>query len=272
MHQLRPFFERHSGPLPVEQISLGISACIDNALDLFGDGLVLYNQKRYARALALLLTSLQEAGKVTLLRQMSLLSSKDQKRWSQLWKSFRDHETKDAFGQSAKISQDAKGNPGEAFWQQVLYKTTLAPAKEKIRQFALYVDFVRKEKTWWSPREITAGLVEEIIDDIVAALYNLYRAREMRLFSAAALRVYREEFAAFTPDIQLGKDYEIGDFGIRIFGINGPYKRVWTRLIEENILKEVPDDLSIMGKPWREWLMDGERRESRNRSMDSANQ
>ena len=82
MDQLKPLFERHSGPLPVEQVSVGISACIDNAVDLFGDALVLYNQKRYARALALLLTSLQEAGKVTLLRQMSLLSSRDQKKWS----------------------------------------------------------------------------------------------------------------------------------------------------------------------------------------------
>ena len=148
----------------------------------------------------------------------------------------------------------------------------MAAAKEKIRQFGLYVDFIRKDKTWWSPREITAGVVEQTIDDALAALYNLYREREMGLFSVAALRVYREEFAAFTPDIELGKEYEITDFGIRVFGINGPYKRVWTRLTEGKILKDIPDELFITGKPWREWLMSGEREESPNRSMDSADQ
>lgn len=202
---------------------------------------------------------------------MSLLSPKDQKKWSLLWKHFRDHETKDSFGQSTKISQDAKGDPGESFWQQAVYNTTFAPAKEKIRQFALYVDFVRKDDTWWSPREITATAVEQAIDDVVAALYKLYREREMGLFSVAALRIYREEFAEFTPDIELGKEYEITDFGARFYGLNGPHKRAWKRLLEEKILRDVPDDLFIMGKPWREWLMSGEREESPNKSMDSDN-
>ncbi len=87
----------------------------------------------------------------------------------------------------------------------------------------------------------------------------------MGLFSVAALRVYREEFAAFTPDIELAKEYEITDFGVHVFGINGPYKRVWRRLIEQKILKDVPDDLFIMGKPWREWLMSREGEESPNK-------
>jgi AbiV family abortive infection protein len=267
MDQLTPLFERHSGDLPIEQISAGISACIDNALDLFGDAMVLHHHRRYARTLSLLLTSLQEAGKVALLRQMSLLSSGDQKKCSQLWKCFRNHQTKDGLGQSAKINQDAKGNPGEAFWQQAVYNTTFAPAREKTRQFALYVDFMRKDNTWWSPREITAALVQRTIDDAVAALYKLYREREMGLFSVAALRIYREEFAGFTPDIEFGKEYEIADFGVRVFGLNGPHKRAWTRLIEQKILKDVPDELLIMGKPWREWLMSGEQEESPNNGV-----
>lgn len=272
MDQLAPLFERQSGHLTLKQISAGISVCIDNALDLFGDAIVLLHHKRYARALSLVLTSLQEAGKVTLLRQMSLLPSDDQKKWSQIWKRFRKHETKDAFGQSAKINQEAKGDPGEVFWQQVVYKTTFAPAKEKIRQFSLYVDFIKRDKAWWSPREITASVVEQAIDDVVSVLYKLYHERQMGLFSFAALQIYREEFAAFTPDIELGKDYESTDFGTRFFGLEGPHKRVWQKLIEQGILKEIPDELYIMGKPWREWLMSGEREKSPNKSMDSDNQ
>lgn len=269
MDQFAPLFDRQSGYLTLEQISTGISACIDNALDLFRDAIVLHHHKCYARALSLLLTSLQEAGKVTLLVQMSLLPPNDQKKWSQIWKRFHDHETKDAFGQSAKINQETNGNPGEAFWQQVAYKKKVAPAKEKIRQFALYVDFIKRDKAWWSPREITPSVVEQAIDDVVTALYTLYREREMGLFSVAAIKIHREEFTTFTPDIELDKEYEITDFGFRFFGINGPYKRAWQRLIEQGIITEIPDELYIMGKPWKEWLMSGEREESPNKSIDS---
>lgn len=272
MDRLAPLFERQSGHLTLDQISAGISICIDNALDLFGDAILLHHHKRYARALSLLLTSLQETGKVTLLRQMSLLPSNDQKKWNHIWKRFRDHGAKDAFGQSAKIIEQAKGDPGEAFWQQAIYTKTVAPAREKIRQFALYVDFIRRDKAWWSPREITASVVEQALDNVVAALYKLYREREMGLFSAAALQIYGEEFAAFTPDIELGREYEITDFGKRLFGLEGPHKRAWQRLIDQGILKEIPDELYIMGQPWREWLMSAEREELPNKSMDGDNQ
>ncbi len=266
MDPLALLFERYSRHLSLEQISIGISSCIDNALNIFGDAMILHRHKRYPRALALLLTSIQEAGKVSLLRQMSLLSSKDQKEWSRLWKRFRDHKTKDARGQSTKINQDVKGDPGEAFWQQCVYNKTFAPAKEKIRQCALYVDFISKDCAWWSPSEITAELVEHAIDDVVAALYMLYHDREMGLFSVPALRIYSEEFAAFTPDIELGKEYDITDFGVRAFGINGPFKRAWKRLIDEGILKDIPENLFVMGKPWREWLLSPEYGESLNKS------
>lgn len=271
MDNLAPLFDKHSGVLSLEQISAGISACIDNALDLFGDAILLYDHKRYARASSLLLTSLQESGKVALLQQMSLLSSREQKQWRRLWQRFRNHSEKDALGQSAKIARGAEGNPGEYFWQQFVYTATIAPAKEKIRQFGQYVDFIKKDDKWWSPREVTSAIVDLVIDDVVAALYKLYRAREIGLFSAPALLVYREEFAAFTPDIELGKEYEIEDFGLRFFGLNGPYKRAWRKLIDQGILKDVPEDLFIMGKPWRNWLMVREGEEMPKKGVDSDN-
>ena len=120
MDKFATLFERHSTHLSLEQISEGICACIDNALDIFGDAMVLLHCDRYARALSLLLTSLQEAGKVPLLRQMSLVHSSEQKKWNELWKSCRDHKIKDAFGHSVKINQDANDNPGKAFWQQII--------------------------------------------------------------------------------------------------------------------------------------------------------
>ena len=271
MDNLAPLFDKYSGALSLEQISTGISECIDNALDLFGDAMLLYDHKRYARASSLLLTSLQEAGKVALLQQMGLLSSREQKQWSRLWKHFRNHSEKDALGQSAKIARDAEENPGEFFWQHLVYSRTIAPAKEKIRQFGQYVDFIKKDDKWWSPREVTSGIVDLVIDDVVAVLYKLYRAREIGLFSAPALLVYRKEFAAFRPAIEFGKEYEIEDFGVRFFGLNGPYKRAWQKLIDQGILKNVPEDLFIMGKPWREWLMVREGEDLPKKSVDSDN-
>lgn len=52
-------------------------------------------------------------------------------------------------------------------------------------------------------------------------------------------------------------------------GLGGRYKRVWERLIKEGILKDVPDDLFIMGRPWREWLTSPESKETPSKSVDS---
>ena len=78
--------------------------------------------------------------------------------------------------------------------------------------------------------------------------------KKIGFFSPKALKIYREEFNNFHPEIELNKEYEIEDFGNRIFGLKGPYKKYLRRLIDEGVLNNIPDDLKISGKHWKEFI------------------
>jgi len=254
MDKLRVLFNKYSGCLSLEQISEGIYICLDNAIDLFGDAYILLKANRYPRALNLLLTAIQESGKINILIKMVTIEPKERKRWKDQWRYFRNHKKKDSFGYGTKINSNFHDSPGEAFWQQLLYKKDSAAAKEKVRQFGLYVDYISDDKKWWSPSEITEDIVKQLMSEVIEILYVLYRKKEMGLFSVNALKVYREEFIDFSPDIELNKEYEIEEFGNRLFGLDGPYKKYWNRLVKEGIIKNIPNDLTIMGKHWKDFI------------------
>jgi len=245
---LHILFNKYNGKLTLEQISEGIYLCIKNALNLFGDAYVLQKAKRFPSALSLLLVAIQEVGKINILKNMVTISTRDQKRWKKEWQSFRKHETKDYLGYNIKISSDFHDSPGEAFWQQLLYIKNFAPAREKVRQLVLYLDYIADDKKWWSPDEITKDMVKIVENEVIQILYKLHRTKELGLFSVKALKIYQEEFKNFHPEIEFNKEYEIEDFGNRIFGLKGPYKKYWNRLIKEGIINKIPDDLTILGK------------------------
>ncbi|MBA7486228.1 hypothetical protein ES707_21784 [subsurface metagenome] len=254
LKDLHVLFNKYDDKLTLEQISEGIYLCIENALNLFGDAYVLQKAKRFPRALSLLLVAIQEAGKVNILENMVTISTGDQKRWKKEWQNFRKHKIKDSLGYSIKISSDFHDSPGEAFWQQLLYIKNFASSREKVRQLGLYIDYIAGDKKWWSPNEIIEDMVKIAENEVVQILYKLYRKKELGLFSVKALRIYREEFENFHPEIEFNKEYEIEDFGNRFFGLKGPYKKYWNRLVKEGVINKIPDDLTISGKHWKEFI------------------
>jgi len=239
----------------MEQISEGIYFCIENATNIFGDACILIKANRFPRALSLLLLAIQEVGKVNILKNMSMIPSKNQKLWKKEWKNFRKHDTKDSLGHNIKIFSEFNDSPGEYFWQKLLYKTNnFVPEREKVRQLGLYIDYIASDKKWWSPNEINKKMVKMVESEVINILSRLQMEKEIGFFSAKALKVYREEFNNFHPEIELNKEYEIEDFGNRIFGLKGPYKKYLRRLIDEGVLNNIPDDLNISGKPWKEFI------------------
>ena len=73
MKDLHILFNKYNGKLTIEQISEGIYFCIENALNIFGDAYILIKANRFPRALSLLLITIQEAGKVDILRNMTMI-------------------------------------------------------------------------------------------------------------------------------------------------------------------------------------------------------
>ncbi len=202
----------------MEQISEGIYFCIENATNIFGDACILIKANRFPRALSLLLLAIQEAGKVKILENMSMLPTKNQKLWKKEWKKFRKHDTKDSLGHNIKIFSEFNDSPGEYFWHKLLYKTNnFVPEREKVRQLGLYIDYIASDKKWWSPNEINKKMVKMVESEVINILSRLQMEKEIGFFSAKALKVYREEFNNFQPEIEFGKEYEIEDFGNRFF-------------------------------------------------------
>ncbi|MFA5014200.1 MAG: AbiV family abortive infection protein [Actinomycetota bacterium] len=255
MEELQALFNKYNGKLTLEQISKGICSCIENALNIFADAYILKKAKRFPRASSLFLTAMQEAGKVNILKNMLTISPENQKRWKKEWQNFRRHEIKDSLGQSVEISSEFNNSPGEAFWQQLLYAKYLAPAREKIRQLGFYVDYAADDKKWWSPNEITEEMVGTIESEVVKILFRLKKEEELGLFSIKALKISQEEFKDFCPKIDFNKEYEINDFGSRFFGVKGPYRKYWSRIINEGVINEIPDGFTIAGECWEKFIL-----------------
>ncbi|GBD95239.1 MAG TPA: AbiV family abortive infection protein [Nitrospirae bacterium] len=155
MEETKILFDKYNGRITIDQIVGGISCCLENAKELFLDAQILRRSQRYPRALSLLLMSMQEAGKIEILRKMASISSGDQKKWKKLWKQFRSHEIKDALGYSHKICTEFSKSAGDIFWEQLIYDKNFSSAKEKARQFALYVDYIASDNEWWSPSAVS---------------------------------------------------------------------------------------------------------------------
>ena len=255
MKSLNTLFKRYNGKLTIEQISEGIYFCIENATNIFGDAYILIKANRFPRALSLLLLAIQEAGKVNILKNMTMISTKNQNLWKKEWKNFRKHDAKDSLGHNIKVSSEYNDSPGEAFWQLLLCKNNnFSSEREKTRQLGLYTDYFAGDKKWWRPNEINKKLVKIAESEATKILYKLQMEKKIGFFSPKALKIYREEFNNFHPEIELNKEYEIEDFGNRIFGLKGPYKKYFRRLIDEGVLNNIPDDLNISGKPWKEFI------------------
>lgn len=227
MDDLSILFEKYEGSLSLEEISKGITCCLENAAALFIDAEILFKAKRYPRSLSLLLTAIQEVGKVTILKEMIMISIDDTKSWKKLWGKFKSHSDKDLFGYSNKISINLSEQPGEAFWHQLLYKKNYASAKEKVRQYSLYSDYISREKRWWSPEEIDEEIVQQVHNDVINILYQLFMKRKTGFFSERALQIYKEEFSGFSPNIEFDTEYDTDDFGQKLYGLKGPFKPIF---------------------------------------------
>lgn len=78
--------------LSASQIASGINLAIKNSRRLFEDASLLFDKGRYPSALALAILSIEESGKVSILRSLSLAD--DGKELKKGWKRYRSHKDK----------------------------------------------------------------------------------------------------------------------------------------------------------------------------------
>lgn len=84
--------QSYRGPLSATEIAAGMNAANANALRLVEDAELLLNSGRFPSAASLATLSIEETGKVSILRQLSIATSKEEV--AATWKRYRSHTQK----------------------------------------------------------------------------------------------------------------------------------------------------------------------------------
>lgn len=150
--------DQYKGHLNAEQIAAGINAATRNANRLAEDARLLLEAKRFSRAASLAVLSIEESGKVTVLRSLAL--ARDKKQVSDCWRNYRSHTKKNVmwmlpqlFAQGARKLDD---------FQALFNKEADHPyLLDQIKQIGFYTDCLG-EAHWSIP--------EEVIDEDLASM------------------------------------------------------------------------------------------------------
>ena len=87
--------ERYRGRLTPEGVVAGMNAARNNPLRLLSDAELLFEHGRYPSAVVLAILSIEETGKLAILRMMALESDRD--KVEQVWADYRSHRKKNVF-------------------------------------------------------------------------------------------------------------------------------------------------------------------------------
>ncbi|MEP3112645.1 AbiV family abortive infection protein [Nisaea sp.] len=167
----KALLSRCGGKLTLQEATDGMNAAIKNALRLLNDAEILIKHERYATALSLSILAIEEAGKITILRQMLTCEDGEEDR---IWKSYRNHRAKNvmwilpslaAQGAKSLIELREAANPSGEHTKLL----------DLIKQLGFYTDFVGN-RNWSQPDHVAdKNLTESIfsIANIVCRKRNI---------------------------------------------------------------------------------------------------
>jgi AbiV family abortive infection protein len=168
--QLQPY----AGRLTLEQITEGIAVAQVNADRLLDDAKVLLETGRHPSATALAILSIEERGKVVILKRLALVS--DPADVKAVWREYRSHRAKNAgwiipelVGRGARtMSAMAAGVDSNAEHTAVL---------DALKQVSFYTDCLGN-RHWSVPKEV---IDKSIAQSIVAAAEAMWGGRAVTL-------------------------------------------------------------------------------------------
>ena len=145
--------------LTPDKAAKGIKAAIENSKSLLADAELLYENKRYERAVALAILAIEEAGKPSIIR--GIILEDDPKQLKEQWYNYRNHKEKNAnWIVPELISNGAKHI--EEMRKTVDKNSDHGQILENLKQLAFYTDAFSKCK-WSSPKEVITSELAEII-------------------------------------------------------------------------------------------------------------
>ena len=133
---------------------------MENAVSLFSDAQLLFDNERYERSVALAILAIEEAGKVSILRQ--ILVHDDPKELKHSWKDYRSHTSKNVQWQLPALVAEGASQLEE--FRGLFDRSSNHGAQlDSLKQAAFYTDAVRACE-WTTPKQtITKELAEAIM-------------------------------------------------------------------------------------------------------------
>ncbi|MBK9147488.1 MAG: AbiV family abortive infection protein [Flavobacteriales bacterium] len=151
---------QYSQKLSPRKAAEGMAAATENAISLLSDAHLLFDNERYERSVALAILAIEEAGKVSILRQ--ILVQDDPKELNRSWKDYRSHTSKNVQWQlPALVAEGARQL--EEFRGLFDRNSSHGAQLDRLKQAAFYTDAVGP-CDWITPKQaITKELAEAIM-------------------------------------------------------------------------------------------------------------
>ena len=195
-------------PLTAAQIAEGMRRALQNATRLAEDANSLLKIGRVPSAVSLAILSIEESGKVSILRQMAI--AEDEKEWLQLWKAYRSHTKKNTLWIFGKLVQNGARTLDE-LRPLVDPESDHPDILDQMKQLCTYTDCFTKVK-WSSPEEIdVAGLAPYLVKmaqilgrykEVAAEEIELWR-RHLLPVKSASMNDQKQAVAAWFHEMKL---------------------------------------------------------------------
>ncbi len=171
------------GPLTPEQASEGIAAAHDNALALLKDAQLLLEHRRWPRAAALSILSIEESGKASVFR--ALVLARDEAECREEWRAYRSHTRKNFKWILPELA--AKGARHLEDLRQLVDDSSDHPyVLDALKQLAMYTDAYGDCR--WSRPE--AAINERLARTLVDTARIFVKDAPGAMTSAAELKLW----------------------------------------------------------------------------------
>lgn len=143
--------DKYKGRLTAEEVADGMNAAERNAMRLAEDAELLLEGGRFPSAAALAILAIEEAGKVTILRQLSLNQDDDKAR-NDCWRDYRSHTKKNVSWPLPQLV--AAGARSLDDFSPLFSKGAYHPfLLDQVKQISLYTDCLG-DAHWSEPAEV----------------------------------------------------------------------------------------------------------------------
>ncbi len=172
----------YKGKLKFAQIAKGMNAAVRNATRLANDAKLLLDAKRFPSAASLASLSIEESGKVSILRAMSL--ARDDEEIKEEWKRYRSHKSKNVqwlFPQF--VAEGAKKL--DDFRSLFDTKSDHSHVLDQLKQLGFYTDCLGPRANWSVPDSvIDFELAHQLVDTaLILSSKSPISAREIELWA-----------------------------------------------------------------------------------------